>query len=486
MGYCCRCRRTPPEALPEPLAPELPAHLAPLPAPDKPEGDEDTDGADSFFSALSYGQEGEEAERQQADADEVESFYSFATMQSAASAMKAVTQAAAVEAAEVAASTRAEASPARQGLAKQVEPSVPEPVATSTFSPPSPSVGSTFAATSTPTASPASQVSPLEGLEALRERWLQEIRPDFMPAIESDPYLSPRDLDAMLSRFLRAEMNQKSKDPVATAVARLRETAVFRRDYCCIDFHRRGMARRLFMHGTNAGASVYFADYGLRDLDGEPVLVGRISLMVDDKAPGRKPADKMIPCTHIRAAVFVAERAAVEVRRCGGSYILDLGAYPAADMVKYSNKKYWDADGVINDSAAIKQRRAPQPSVGPHLPSHETMPDGLPTLKEALRILTTHYPGLMKRIYFYRPGYLFRAVFKIFSLWVPPDTRAKFVMVHEGEERKHFLAPGVCDPADVPTEMGGSGASLDGDRFLLNAIERYDATATLEALSDEV
>ena len=41
------------------------------------------------------------------------------------------------------------------------------------------------------------------------------------------------------------------------------------------------------MHRTNAGASVYFGDCGLRTSDGRPVLVGRGALMTDDAAVWR-------------------------------------------------------------------------------------------------------------------------------------------------------------------------------------------------------
>ncbi|CAE8656400.1 unnamed protein product, partial [Polarella glacialis] len=341
-----------------------------------------------------------------------------------------------------------------------------------------------------------------KGLAELHKIWLQRIRPDFMPEIEHDPYLTPPDARVMLLRFLRAERNQKSADPVASAAARLRETAVFRRDYRCVDFHREGMARRLLMHASNPGpnvltnfdnfslnstgrgASAYFADYGLRDCDGEPVLVGRSSLMMDSKATGRKAADKMIPPTHLRAVVFVCERAACETQH-EGSYILDLSSYPDKEMAKHSHSRFWDADGIVDESESINQHRTKcwdSPSVGPHFPSHVSMEGGLPVLKEALRMMTTYYPGLLKRVYFYRPGFLFRALFNIFSMWVAPDTRAKFVMVAKGEEHLHFLAPGECSPARVPPELGGRGPPLDGDRFLGAAVKRYDSMAKLPAV----
>jgi len=333
-----------------------------------------------------------------------------------------------------------------------------------------------------PGASCAPAVEELEDEELgrLSRLWLEEVRPGLGPEAEEDPYLSPPDgPDRLLERFLQAERNQRAKDPVRSAAERLRKTAEFRREYRCVDFHRRGMARKLFMHGSNAGASAYFGDYGLRDRDGEPVLVGRTSLMTSSDAPGRKPSDTMVPCTHLRAACFVVERAAAEIKS-RGSYICDVGAFPESEMVDFAFARYWEADGAPDDSRCIQERRRPDPSVGPHLPEHETMPEGLPVLRESLRLVTTHYPELLKKVYFYRPGFVFRAIFNIFSLWVPAGTRAKFVLVSEGEEHKHFLAPGACDPAEVPVELGGRGPSLCGDRFVMRALERYDETATLD------
>lgn len=310
-----------------------------------------------------------------------------------------------------------------------------------------------------------------KGLDELRKLWHEEIRPDFAPDIDKDPFLSPPDVDTMLARFLKAELNQKGD--IASAAARLRATAEWRRDYHVLDFHQKGMARKLMMHASNPGACIYFGDIGLRDHSGDPVLIGRTSLMTDEKAPGRKNADNRIPCTHLRAGMFVIERVVREADSI--SYIVDLSNFPKDAMEKYSYARYWDADGVVDCSDAIKQRRAPTPCIGPHPKSHLTMEDGLPVLKEAIRMVTTYYPEQLKYVYFYRPGFVFRAIFSIFSLWVTPTTRKKFVLVNEGEEHKHFLS--TCDPAQVPSELGGTGKSLDGDRFLAEAVARYDNMA---------
>lgn len=316
-------------------------------------------------------------------------------------------------------------------------------------------------------------------LDELRRRFIQKLLPTYAEAA-LDPLLAPSQINALVARFLRAERNQRSSAPVETAEARLRDFLQFRHAYRCVDFHRRGMARLLFHHQTNPGAAMYFGDMGLRDRQGSPVLVGRIALMSDERAPGFKPADRMIPSTHIRAAIFVIERAVLEAARGGASYILDLSAYPAGEMKAHEHARYWDADGCVDCSDAIKRRVAPSPSVGPHLPQHESCPDGMPVLKEALRIATTFYPESLRRVWFYKPNLLFWAAFKIFSMWVPQDTRDKFVMVREGEEAQTFLKE--LDAATLPAELGGQGKSLDGDRFLARAVAHYDATATLDPL----
>ena len=255
--------------------------------------------------------------------------------------------------------------------------------------------------------------------------------------------------------------------------------AQFRADFRCVDLHKRGMARRLIMHASNPGACVYFGDAGLRDGAGRPVLLGRIALMTDAYAPGRAPSDAMIPCTHLRAGVLVLERA---VALAGSaSYILDLSAYPAAEMARHGHARYWNADGARDCSAALRSRAAPDGATGPFPRAHVESADGLPVLREALRIATTHYPESLRAVWFYNPGAIFSLLHRVFSAWLPADTRAKMRVVRRGQEHAPggFLAPGALDARAVPVELGGEGPSLDGDRFLLRAVELYDATATM-------
>ena len=313
-------------------------------------------------------------------------------------------------------------------------------------------------------------------LERLRQLWA-EARLAFAPDIEADPYLSPppEKLDALLRRYLKAEAGDAD-----AAARRLRATAEWRRVYKCVDLHQPNMARRLFMHGTNPGATMYFGDYGLRDRTGEPVLVGR-----NLHCGRRKPSDLMVPCTHLRAALLVVERVACECER-GASYILDVSdPTTCADMAGVlAGTRYWDADGAVDEHASIAEGRAPSPSVGPHAAHHYELKPGMPTLKEALGLMTAHYPELLFRVYFYRPAPIFQFTFAIFSRWLPASTRAKLVLVRQGDEHRHFLsaaAPGGgLDAAALPIELGGRGPSLGGDDFLARAVARYDAVAAAQ------
>ena len=324
----------------------------------------------------------------------------------------------------------------------------------------------------------------------LRSMWLEQVRPKFLPGAAADPYLSPPDVDALLLRFLNAERGDRKAERreaaggtgglVQRTAARLSATAAFRAEYACTEMHRKGMARKLIMHATNAGASVYFGDCGLRNRQGVPVLLGRQELMTNAQAPGRRPSDDMLPAQHIRAALLVCERSAVELYKHGvgakGYYILDVGNYPAKEMAPFA-ARFWDEDG-----AGVAAADGTVPCVGPSLPGHHEL-KGLAVLKESLRLLERYYPETMGRIFFYRPGLGFRAVFAIFRLWVPKSSRDRFILVREGEERKFFEPPphgAGLDPATTPRELGGTGPSLEGDRFLLRAVERYEREALFE------
>ena len=126
-------------------------------------------------------------------------------------------------------------------------------------------------------------------LAELKQVWRRKVRPQFEPAIDTDPLFQRDDI---LVRFLNAErggggvvtsgasgggarMRKRDAQLVAKTAARLESTASFRREYACVDFHRKGMARQLLMHHSNAGACVYFGEYGLQSRGGVPIMVGR-------------------------------------------------------------------------------------------------------------------------------------------------------------------------------------------------------------------
>ena len=311
------------------------------------------------------------------------------------------------------------------------------------------------------------------GLSELRAIWLEEIRPRFLPGVALDPFLSPPDVNDVLRRFLDAD-----RGSVQLAAERLERTAEFRKEYDCVAYHRQGMARKLWMHASNAGACVYFGDFGLRNQAGLPVLVGRTSLMVEERAPHRKPSDKMLAAQHLRGALLVFERSSVEMIQHGngskGMYICDVGGYPTEEMAPFKDR-YWDADGPPAAEGVL-------PCVDPVLPGHHDL-RGLGVLREAVRILERYYPETLGRVFFYRPGAGFRFIFAIFSMWVGASTRSRFVLVRKGEESRYFFSPPPhgCGlrPEDTPPELGGSGPSMQGDRFLLKAMEKYDREATL-------
>ena len=203
--------------------------------------------------------------------------------------------------------------------------------------------------------------------------------------------------------------------------------------------------------------------------------------MTDEGAPGWKVSDKMLAPQHLRAALFVVERAAHALLQHGaaskGAYILDVGAYPKTEMQHHlAAGRYWDADGEGNVEAPA--------AVQPHLSHHPSL-TGLGVLKEALHLMERHYPETLHRVYFYRPSTGFRLIYNIFLMWVAKSTRERFVLVRPGQEAKYFFAPasdGGCglDRATAPRELCGEGPSLDGDRFLLRACEKYDREATLD------
>ena len=346
-------------------------------------------------------------------------------------------------------------------------------------------------------------------LDSLKQKWTS-VRETFKGRgydADSDPVVSPNnpaDLDVFLLRYLRAERNNATAAEkrsllsdgtraalVSRAAKRLVKTMEYRMAYDCPKMYRRGSARELFFHDTNPGGVLYFADRGgMVDREGNLLLVGRFDLI-------NQAETVMEPANHLRAGLFVVERAvgalALPQRRV--SYILDLG--PVREIPGHSdNDRFWGAHGWFQLEPGKEARKAARklekdlpaseavewqrPGARPHLRGHAGIdPEGLGTLREALRMMTEFYPEFLHKVYFLRPSIKFRLAFAVFSLWVDATTRAKFVLVPEGQEDRLLedIDPGTLPPEFHP--RAGTGRPLEGDTFLLDACVGYDMRASL-------
>jgi len=91
-------------------------------------------------------------------------------------------------------------------------------------------------------------------------------------------------------------------------------------------------------------------------------------------------------------------------------------------------------------------------------------------VQEAIRLITTNYPELLEKVYFYNSPFWFKPLFAVFSLWMPKDTRQKLVFVRKGETEKIQ----TVDERNISRDFGGSAATLGGDAFIERAIQFYD------------
>lgn len=227
--------------------------------------------------------------------------------------------------------------------------------------------------------------------------------------------------------------------------------------------------------------------------------------------------EPIVPANHLRAVMFAFERLAssLKLRANGGvtraCYVLDCGMDKSSAPDLYndvdSRPRLWSRfgslaiDGLsmngwkdpyekIQKQKAKKEKRkkktdvndvnvAPRtrtiPGVLPHLEHHQTIGQGLPVLREALRQLTEYYPGLMEKVYFIHAPFSFRAFMKVFSLMVDAETANKFVVVPKGKERE--VLGQVFHDYELPVEFGGKGPSLGRDDFLAHAMNRYEQEA---------
>ena len=112
--------------------------------------------------------------------------------------------------------------------------------------------------------------------------------------------------------------------------------------------------------------------------------------------------------------------------------------------------------------------------IKPHLGTHYALAEGMPTLKEALKMLTRYYPELLECIYFYNSPWWFHPIFSVFSLWVRKETRKKFCFVKKGAPPENFWTISKqCLSADFGGTAWSHGGE-NGDDFIERAIKLYD------------
>mmetsp|Transcript_13140 Transcript_13140/g.31960 ORF Transcript_13140/g.31960 Transcript_13140/m.31960 type:complete len:525 (-) Transcript_13140:290-1864(-) len=370
---------------------------------------------------------------------------------------------------------------------------------TPTNSPAEPSVAATSALAA---AALSEEIRGFEdSLKILRPQFekLRKISGDKGGIIPEDPIfgtyhdagVASHDIEMTLIRYLRvsrAGLKRKeqgdAKKIAQGALDRIKATLEYRREYDVLAMHAPGMARKLMLHDTNPGACMYLADSGVTDKQNQPVLVGRLGLMISEDAEQHEP---IVPANHIRAVMFAFERMASSLRldkgQRRGIYILDCGMDKKSAPDLYdsvdSRPRFWSKAGrlFVNGLTmsgwkdANAQKRT-VPGVLPHLDHHSKIDPGLPVLREALRQLTEYYPDFMERVYFVRPPLSFRAFMKVFSLMVDRETAEKFVVVPAGYES---MLLEKIDAEKLPKDFGGNGPSLGRDDFLEMALSRYES-----------
>jgi len=340
-----------------------------------------------------------------------------------------------------------------------------------------------------------------DSLEILRPQFeaLRKITGDKGGVHSEDPIfgtyeaagVAPHDIEMTLIRYLRASRaGLKSKERgdakkiAQGALDRIKVTLEYRREYEVLAMHAPGMARKLMFHDTNPGACMYLADSGVTDKKDQPVLVGRLGLMMAEDAEQHEP---IVPANHLRAVMFAFERMASSLRLAKGQrrgiYILDcsMDKKTAPDLYDSvdSRPRFWSkagrlfVDGLTMSGWKDKNKeKRTVPGVLPHLEHHSTIDPGLPVLREALRQLTEYYPDTMERVYFVRPPLSFRVFMKVFKLWVDSETAKKFIVVPSGYES---MLLEKIDAEKLPKEFGGTGPSLGRDDFLQMALVRYES-----------
>ena len=104
-------------------------------------------------------------------------------------------------------------------------------------------------------------------------------------------------------------------------------------------------------------------------------------------------------------------------------------------------------------------------------------------LKTAAPLLCRIMAPLLKRVVFINANLVFLAAFKIFSLWVAPRTRDKFVFLNAGWGTRPLSHLQTWFPAkSLPPEWGGTGPRLGGREFVHRCAAAYDAEAAGQSL----
>ena len=349
---------------------------------------------------------------------------------------------------------------------------------------------------------------------------------NYYPNLGDDPLLSPQapeDREALLKRYLIAEDFHLEK-----SIERLESTLRFRRDWDVIAMHKPGAARRILTEECNPGAEAYFTDTLHVDKTGAPMLVARLVLCSSDNTH---------PWRHLRAAVFICERAALKMKHPvqSGSYVVDCqrpvsdapfdwkasyccthGGNGGPEATKsnpnrasrgadkeaaFALDELWNGGRSVTDSfdnlenksseSAYDESATPvSPSRTPGNPrdiealangllqEHGELQPGLPLLKAAMKILQAHYPEYTRRILFANSDMKFWLLFKIFSLWANKRTRNKFQFVGTGWKDYAFSTMEEwIDKSQLLSNFGGEGRAYGREQIFIDAVNQYEEDA---------
>mmetsp|Transcript_63868 Transcript_63868/g.118736 ORF Transcript_63868/g.118736 Transcript_63868/m.118736 type:complete len:422 (-) Transcript_63868:120-1385(-) len=294
----------------------------------------------------------------------------------------------------------------------------------------------------------------------------EEVRAEY-PDIDKDPFFNTN-LPGLFRRYLLA--NELSP---TQAIAALRETAQWRKEWDVLSYYAPGAAMDLFAESSNPGAEMYAADSLSVDKQGRPYVAGRLRFA---------NPENMHPWRHLRAGVLVFELMATKIAQLGrgpASYILDVG--PIGNVL-----------GKVSGTAGLDRKY--EESVNPYYkagagtadaPSQKmveelgSLDNGFLVLKAAIKILNKHYPGVIGRVYYLNSDMIFWGAFKVFSRWISDSGSIEFQFLGEAGWREEPICTLLdsYEKEQLPPEWCGTGTPLDGDAFLQRALDYYEASA---------